>query len=59
MKILVQTNPDRRKHAHIHIQMLPEWNFRMALLLINSLSNGKILNWSKFKAFSDDKIDVA
>ena len=26
---------------------------------INSLTNDKILDWSKFKAFADDKFDVA
>ena len=26
--------------------------------LINALPDGKILNWSKFKAFADDKINV-
>ena len=26
--------------------------------LVNPLPNGKILNWSKLKAFSDDKIIV-
>ena len=27
-------------------------------LSFNSLPNAKILNWSKFKAFADDKINV-
>ena len=26
--------------------------------MLNSLPNDKILHWSKFKAFADDKIDV-
>ena len=27
--------------------------------MFNSLPNGKILDWSKFKAFADDKINVS
>ena len=30
----------------------------LVLILLNSLPNGKILDWSKFKAFADDKIEV-
>ena len=30
----------------------------MCYLLLNSLPNDKILNWSKLKAFADDKISV-
>ena len=31
----------------------------MKALTLNSLPDGKILDWSKLKAFSDDKINVA
>ena len=30
----------------------------LPFLCINSLPNDKILDWSKFKAFADDKINV-
>ena len=29
------------------------------VLLINSLPNNKILDWTKLKAFADDKLDIA
>ena len=33
--------------------------FKMGSHRINSLSNDKILDWSKLKAFADDKLDMA
>ena len=30
----------------------------MKLKIFNSLPNNKILDWSKFKAFADDKVNV-
>ena len=45
-------------NAVLHFQISIVSSVRILLLLLNSLPNDKILDWSKSKVYADDKIKV-
>ena len=41
-----------------HFLFFPTMFFKAIKMLVNSIPNKKILDWSKLKAFADDKIRI-